>query len=59
VQWYNEKGKPFSYLIGLLKMKQSYTQKQIAEFAEFCKRHGITFNNLIEYNSAIEQYYYG
>lgn len=40
-------------------MKQSYTQEQIAEFAEFCKRHGITFNNLIEYNSAIAQYYLG
>jgi len=40
-------------------MKQSYTTKQIAEFAEFCKRHGITFNNLIEYNSAIEQYFLG
>jgi hypothetical protein len=40
-------------------MKQSYTQKQIAEFAQFCKRHGITFNNLVEYNSAIEQYFLG
>lgn len=40
-------------------MKQSYTQEQLAEFAEFCKRHQITFNNLIEYYSAIAQYYYG
>lgn len=40
-------------------MKQLYTQEQLAEFAEFCKRHQITFNNLIEYNSAIAQYFQG
>jgi hypothetical protein len=34
-----------------------YTTKQIAEFAQFCKRHGLTFATLVEYNSALAQYF--
>jgi len=36
---------------------ENYTQKQIAEFAEFCKRHGLTFANMAEYNGALAQYF--
>jgi len=36
---------------------ENYTQKQIAEFAKFCKRHQLTFANMIEYNSALAQYF--
>ncbi len=36
---------------------KTYTNKQIAEFAKFCTRHDITFNNITEYNAALAQYY--
>jgi len=36
---------------------KTYTKKQIAEFALFCIRHDITFNNITEYRAALAQYY--
>ena len=36
---------------------KTYTNKQIAEFAKFCNRHDIIFNNITEYNAALAQYY--
>lgn len=34
-----------------------YTVYQMAEFAMFCKRHNMTFNNTLEYRGAITQYF--
>ena len=34
-----------------------YTVEQIKEFLDFVKRHNITFNNVIEVESAIAQYF--
>ena len=34
-----------------------FTESQIKEFADFCQRHEITFNNLAEYTAAIDQYF--
>ena len=44
-----------------LHIAQDYimTDNQILEFKMFCCRHGIIFNNVIEYNAAIRQYYLG
>jgi hypothetical protein len=42
-------------IIGDNKMK--YTDNQITEFVLFCNNHGIRFNNMTEYNSALKQYY--
>jgi hypothetical protein len=38
-------------------MTTQYRAREIKEFAEFCKRHGIRFNNMVEYYSAIAQYF--
>jgi len=38
-------------------MNTKYTNKQIAEFAEFCLRHDLKFATIAEYNGAIEQYF--
>jgi hypothetical protein len=34
-----------------------YTNNQILEFKVFCDNHGIKFNNMAEYRSALSQYY--
>ena len=36
-----------------------YTQEQIQEFKEFCKRHDLQFGNLTEYHAALAQYFEG
>jgi hypothetical protein len=38
-------------------MNTKHTPQQTAEFAEFCQRHALRFNNMAEYNSAIMQYF--
>lgn len=50
------RGNPY-YILGLYIMK--YTEKQITEFKSFCDNHGIKFNNIAEYRSALSQYYIG
>ena len=34
-----------------------YSAEQLKEFLDFVKRHNITFNNVIEVESAIAQYF--
>jgi len=38
-------------------MDTKYTAGQIKEFAEFCARQGLRFGSMVEYNSAINQYF--
>ena len=38
-------------------MATKYTEKQIIEFMNFCKKHCIKFNSMVEFNSAITQYF--
>jgi hypothetical protein len=40
-----------------LPMKTIYTLEQIKEFLAFVARHNLTFNNQIEVESAIAQYF--
>ena len=40
-------------------MKTNYTYGQIREFIQFCAKHGIVFNNMVEYRYAINQYFKG
>lgn len=39
------------------KENKMYTNEMIAEFAEFSKRHGFQYNTVIEYRSALIQYF--
>jgi|APGre2960657444_1045066.scaffolds.fasta_scaffold197629_2 hypothetical protein len=36
-----------------------YSTAQVYEFKLFCIRHDIRFNNMVEYSSALSQYYTG
>jgi hypothetical protein len=36
---------------------QTYTEKQIKEFAKFCLRHDLKFATMAEYQGAIYQYF--
>ena len=38
-------------------MDTNYTPQQIFKFTKFCIRHNIVFNNMVEYRSAIQQFY--
>lgn len=38
-------------------METKYTAKEITEFSEFCKRHGIRFNTTLEMRAALDQYF--
>ena len=38
-------------------MNKTYTPAQISRFHRFCDRHGLKFNNMVEYNSAIAQFF--
>ncbi len=46
----------FACIIGAM-MKTIYTIEQIKEFLAFVARHNLTFNNQIEVESAIAQYF--
>lgn len=36
---------------------QKFTSDQVIEFMKFCDRHGIKFNFIDEFNSALAQYF--
>jgi hypothetical protein len=38
-------------------MNTKYTEKQIAEFKEFCLRHDLVFAIIAEYKAALDQYF--
>jgi len=38
-------------------MKTIYSPQQISRFNRFCDRHGLAFNTISEYNSAIKQFF--
>jgi len=38
-------------------MKTKYTKTQLNRFHRFCDRHGLAFATIVEYNSAIEQFF--
>lgn len=35
----------------------AYTTKQLKTFAEFCARHEIRFGSVVEYHSALKQFF--
>lgn len=38
-------------------MFKQYTVGELAEFAGFCKAHGITFGSTLEMRAALDQYF--
>jgi hypothetical protein len=38
-------------------MKTQYNEQQLRRFHRFCDRHGLAFNNMIEYNAALKQFF--
>jgi hypothetical protein len=42
---------------GKQKMRTQFTAREVTEFTTFAKRHGMRFNNMTEYLSAIAQYF--
>jgi hypothetical protein len=38
-------------------METNYTTEQLKEFSDFCARHGLRFNSMVEYQAAINQYF--